>query len=362
MADEKPFEPVPTELDFPSYEQKVLDFWKERRIFEKSLELRGEGAPHFVFYEGPPTANGVPHNGHVLTRVVKDLFPRYQSMLGQRVLRKGGWDTHGLPVEVEVSEGRLPAAVEAAYARGELPARAGATFAYMFSAHQHLGDVGAWHPHMMVFVPYADRATVGDTPFGGKLPTVTDDAGGDVTGGASAAGVSGDSVRAGLAGLLLVVLALGPEINWWPLLAYLVLNIAYSRWLKQVPLLDVFVVAAGFLLRMIQGYVALAVPALVRSLGRWNDDPLVRFAALGFLATQIMFLLFPWKPAHLLPSLLTLVLWIAASERNRRPYLWVLVAAVAVNGLFAVRVLAPDRPDASRSARFASPPSARARP
>jgi hypothetical protein len=98
--------------------------------------------------------------------------------------------------------------------------------------------------------------------------------------------------------------------------------------------------------------VALAVPALVRSLGRWNDDPLVRFGALGFLATQVMYLLFPWKPAHLLPSVLTLVMWIAASERNRRPYLWVLVAAVAVNGLIAVRVLAPDRPDASRSARF----------
>ena len=89
---------------------------------------------------------------------------------------------------------------------------------------------------------------------------------------------------------------------------------------------------------------ALAVPALVRSLGRWSDDPLVRFGALGFLATQIMFLLFPWKPAHLLPSLLTLVLWIAASERNRRPYLWVLVAAVAVNGLFAVRVSPPTGP------------------
>jgi hypothetical protein len=72
---------------------------------------------------------------------------------------------------------QIAAAVEAAYARGELPPRVGATFAYMFSAHQQLGEVGAWHPHMMVFVPYADRATVGDTPFGGTLPTVTDDAG-----------------------------------------------------------------------------------------------------------------------------------------------------------------------------------------
>ncbi|MBK7582338.1 MAG: class I tRNA ligase family protein [Myxococcales bacterium] len=101
---ETPFEPVPTELDFPRYERQILDLWRSRRIFEKSLELRGPDAPHFVFYEGPPTANGVPHNGHVLTRVMKDLFPRYQSMLGKRVLRKGGWDTHGLPVEVEVEK------------------------------------------------------------------------------------------------------------------------------------------------------------------------------------------------------------------------------------------------------------------
>jgi len=72
---------------------------------------------------------------------------------------------------------QIATAVEAAYVRGELPHRDGATFAYMFSAHQHLGDVGAWHPHMMAFVPYADRATVGETPFGGTLPTVTDDAG-----------------------------------------------------------------------------------------------------------------------------------------------------------------------------------------
>lgn len=101
---ETPFAPVPTDLDFPRYERQVLELWKARRIFEKSLELRGPDAPHFVFYEGPPTANGVPHNGHVLTRVMKDLFPRYQAMLGKRVLRKGGWDTHGLPVEVEVEK------------------------------------------------------------------------------------------------------------------------------------------------------------------------------------------------------------------------------------------------------------------
>lgn len=101
---ETPFAPVSTELDFPRYERQILELWRSRRIFEKSLELRPADAPHFVFYEGPPTANGVPHNGHVLTRVMKDLFPRYQSMLGKRVLRKGGWDTHGLPVEVEVEK------------------------------------------------------------------------------------------------------------------------------------------------------------------------------------------------------------------------------------------------------------------
>ncbi len=104
MTDPTPFEPVSTELDFPRYERRILDFWKSARIFEKSLTARDSDAPQFVFYEGPPTANGVPHNGHVLTRVMKDLFPRYQAMRGCRVLRKGGWDTHGLPVEVEVEK------------------------------------------------------------------------------------------------------------------------------------------------------------------------------------------------------------------------------------------------------------------
>ncbi|MCB9745042.1 MAG: isoleucine--tRNA ligase [Alphaproteobacteria bacterium] len=84
-------------------EAEVLAFWKEAGIFEKSL-ARGEGQPEFVFYEGPPTANGTPHNGHVLTRVIKDLFPRYKTMRGYHVRRKAGWDTHGLPVEVEVEK------------------------------------------------------------------------------------------------------------------------------------------------------------------------------------------------------------------------------------------------------------------
>ncbi len=97
------FEKVSTALDFPKEERAVLAFWKERRVFEASLDQR-KGAPPFVFYEGPPTANGLPHNGHVLTRVIKDLFPRYKTMQGYSVPRKAGWDTHGLPVEVEVEK------------------------------------------------------------------------------------------------------------------------------------------------------------------------------------------------------------------------------------------------------------------
>jgi isoleucyl-tRNA synthetase len=97
------FKPIPSRIDFPAQEREVLAFWKEQRIFERSLELRRD-APRYVFFEGPPTANGTPHNGHVLTRVVKDLFPRYKTMRGFRVDRKAGWDTHGLPVEVEVEK------------------------------------------------------------------------------------------------------------------------------------------------------------------------------------------------------------------------------------------------------------------
>jgi hypothetical protein len=95
-----------------------------------------------------------------------------------------------------------------------------------------------------------------------------------------------------------------------------------------------------------------ALPDLVRSLRRWGSDPLVRFGALGFAVTEALFFQLPWKPAHLLPSVLTFVLWVAASDRNRRPYLAVLIAAIALNGIVAFRPLAPDDPDASRSARF----------
>jgi isoleucyl-tRNA synthetase len=95
------FNPVESTTNFPKQELAVGQFWKENRIYEKSLEQRA-GAPPFVFYEGPPTANGMPHPGHCLTRAIKDLFPRYRTMRGYRCERKAGWDTHGLPVEVEV--------------------------------------------------------------------------------------------------------------------------------------------------------------------------------------------------------------------------------------------------------------------
>ncbi len=97
------FKEVSSKVNFPEREAGILRFWKENKIFEKSLEIR-EGAPRYVFYEGPPTANGLPGTHHVLARVFKDLFPRYKTMRGYHVLRKGGWDTHGLPVELEIEK------------------------------------------------------------------------------------------------------------------------------------------------------------------------------------------------------------------------------------------------------------------
>jgi isoleucyl-tRNA synthetase len=95
------FQPVDSNVRFPQQEQVILKFWRERQVYEQSLQRR-QGGPPFVFYEGPPTANGLPHPGHCLTRAIKDLFPRYRSMRGYYCERKAGWDTHGLPVEVEV--------------------------------------------------------------------------------------------------------------------------------------------------------------------------------------------------------------------------------------------------------------------
>ena len=95
------YKKVTTDMNFVDRERKVLDFWRENDIFKKSIELRA-GAPTYMFYDGPPTANGQPHIGHVLTRVIKDMIPRYRTMKGYQVPRKAGWDTHGLPVELEV--------------------------------------------------------------------------------------------------------------------------------------------------------------------------------------------------------------------------------------------------------------------
>jgi isoleucyl-tRNA synthetase len=97
------YKKVDTNLNFVDREQEVLKFWKENSVFEASIKER-EGCPSFNFYDGPPTANGKPHIGHVLTRVIKDLIPRYKTMKGYKVLRKAGWDTHGLPVELEVEK------------------------------------------------------------------------------------------------------------------------------------------------------------------------------------------------------------------------------------------------------------------
>lgn len=95
------YDKVSSNLDFAAHEKKTLEFWHENDIFSKSIAAR-EDCPVYTFYDGPPTANGAPHFGHVETRAIKDLIPRYQTMKGYKVLRKAGWDTHGLPVELEV--------------------------------------------------------------------------------------------------------------------------------------------------------------------------------------------------------------------------------------------------------------------
>ena len=99
----KPYKKVATDLNFVGREKNIEKFWKDNEIFEKSLKVN-EGGPQYMFYDGPPTANGKPHIGHVLTRVIKDLVPRYWTMKGYEVPRKAGWDTHGLPVEIEVEK------------------------------------------------------------------------------------------------------------------------------------------------------------------------------------------------------------------------------------------------------------------
>ncbi|MDE5820522.1 MAG: isoleucine--tRNA ligase [Lachnospiraceae bacterium] len=97
------YQKVTTDLNFVEREKEVSEFWKEHDVFRKSMEGRKDG-PTYTFYDGPPTANGKPHIGHVLTRVIKDMIPRYRTMKGYMVPRKAGWDTHGLPVELEVEK------------------------------------------------------------------------------------------------------------------------------------------------------------------------------------------------------------------------------------------------------------------
>ena len=97
------YKKVSTNLNFVEREKETAQFWKDHDIFKKSIETR-EGDPVYTFYDGPPTANGKPHIGHVLTRVIKDMIPRYQTMKGHKIIRKAGWDTHGLPVELEVEK------------------------------------------------------------------------------------------------------------------------------------------------------------------------------------------------------------------------------------------------------------------
>ena len=96
------YDKVTTNLDFPQREQEVIRFWKEHKIFEKTVARESDKT--FTFFDGPPTANGKPHIGHILTRAMKDIIPRYKTMKGYHVLRKAGWDTHGLPVELEVEK------------------------------------------------------------------------------------------------------------------------------------------------------------------------------------------------------------------------------------------------------------------
>lgn len=97
------YDKVSTNLNFVEREKKIEKFWEDNNIFQKSIDERAEGEP-YTFFDGPPTANGKPHIGHVLTRVIKDMIPRYQTMKGHKIDRKAGWDTHGLPVELEVEK------------------------------------------------------------------------------------------------------------------------------------------------------------------------------------------------------------------------------------------------------------------
>src|SRR5258708_39728324 len=96
---------VPSQPSFPAIEEQMLERWKQARTFERSVDARPAGPNEYVFYDGPPFANGLPHYGHLLTGYVKDVVPRYQTMRGRRVERRFGWDCHGLPAEVAAENG-----------------------------------------------------------------------------------------------------------------------------------------------------------------------------------------------------------------------------------------------------------------
>ena len=98
-----PYQPVPAQVDLPALEHEILDFWRDRKVFQRTLD-QTQGRPEWVFYEGPPTANGMPGAHHIEARVFKDVFPRYKTMKGFHVARKAGWDCHGLPVELAVEK------------------------------------------------------------------------------------------------------------------------------------------------------------------------------------------------------------------------------------------------------------------
>src|SRR5579885_781595 len=102
----QPYPPAQAQAAFPAIEERILARWQELRTFERSVEARPAGPGEYVFYDGPPFANGLPHYGHLLTGFVKDAVPRYQTMRGHRVERRFGWDCHGLPAEME-AENRL---------------------------------------------------------------------------------------------------------------------------------------------------------------------------------------------------------------------------------------------------------------
>ena len=97
------FEPVNNKVDFASQEEKILKYWEENEIYKKSIDNR-PADNEYVFYDGPPFATGLPHFGHILPGTIKDAIPRYQSMKGHRVVRRFGWDCHGLPVEAEMEK------------------------------------------------------------------------------------------------------------------------------------------------------------------------------------------------------------------------------------------------------------------